>query len=485
MKEKIDFQEFLNEEIVNARQEGKINKYYSALLEALEEKIGREKETTMLEQFEEAASSTDDVTSSNMVEEKIIDALDEKNVIDEEDELVVGNVEEKKEDVEEEKVEENVDIEISDEEVENAYPDSDLSKNAKRYALTYERVMEQYYKLKLDLEKQNVREGKYSYDDKHFYQLMQLKTVAIDYEVYFRNACSGKYVAVADAIAQVKEMQERNEIEIDKYQDENNRMHERQNEKVNSVASQIEECLEKIDDLNSELLNADVEEKKVIMYQISEVREMYIKLNKKLESIKPNPNELASQEMKSKEQNEIESKVNGVHYTKYVNRYGEESLVNNARYLRKEEERDAKENSLDKNGALDSISKAEEKLENAKEKEIDTIRAEVNKGNLDVAENLAEDYIDTYSKDFNKKDDSEVKEFEKVKEEIEQMKKEKDKVIDSNNFSDRTMHADELAMQDALDDEAIKEMEALARGEKPNFGKEKEETAIEENDLIS
>ena len=455
-----DFQEFLNKEILKAKNEGIINEYYDALIEALNRNDQSRFDHDMQRIFSESVEKTEKKPFSSVNEN---DNFSSKSALDGEDDLIVGTSTIK----DEEEQEEEIDIpdvlgdseEVSDEELDEKYPQDDLSKNAKRYAYKYERLMKQYYKLKLALEKENIRKGEYSYDDKHFSQLMTLKEAAINYEIYFRNATNKKYFAVRDSIDSIKEMEEKNEIEFNKFQDENNRIHQKQNVKVDDIVNQIKACLKRIEELNEELQTASQDKKALVINELQQVKDMYIKLNKRLELIKPNPKQLANEEYKSNRQNEIEDKIEGIHYTKYVQRYADESVINNAGYNDKEKRREAKEEKLDSQGSLSSLEDAKEKIGDAKEEAIKSIDKELENGNLETASSLLGTYEKTYSKDFNDNDKYEIDEIKRLKEKI-------DETIKNNALGDRVKPSDQLATEDASSQEIMDELDKLSKGEK-------------------
>ena len=453
-----DFQEYLNEELLKAKNDGVINEYYDALYEAL----NRDEKDTSKEDMQDVFRESVQKTGSD-IEESETTGDNSQNALDGEDELIVGGPTSREIEEEEEEISLPSELgnegELSDEELDEKYPQDDLSKNAKRYALSYERIMQQYYKLKLSLEKENIRKGQYSYDDRHFSQLMTLKSAAISYEIYFRNATHGKYFAVRDAIDSIKDMEEKNEIELKKFQDENNRVHEKQNMRVEDLIQQINSCLKRIEELNNELQTAKPDEKPYILNELRQVQDKYIELNKKLELIRPNPKELAEEEYRSKSQNDIEAGVDGIHYSKYVNRYADESPINNPKYNRKEKERGAKEEKLDSNGALSSLDKAEEKINDAKKESIESIDKEIESGNLGLASELLDSFEKTYGNDFNDKDELEVKKVKELKNKI-------DETIKNNPLGDRVKPSDQLATEDASDPKTMEDLGKLASGER-------------------
>ena len=180
---------------------------------------------------------------------------------------------------------------------------------------------------------------------------------------------------------------------------------------------------------------------------------MYIKVNKKLEQIRPTPKQLAEEEERSIAQNEKMDKEFG-YYEKMSRRKADDkdNILLSTRYLSKEDARNGKEDRLDEIGTSSSLEEAKEKIGDTKEKMLET---ELKKGNLVESSEITDTYIEMYGNDFDKSDEKEIKDIEKLKEEI-------DKTIQNNEYADRTYSADELAERDVS---ILEELESLSRGE--------------------
>ncbi len=409
---KVDFQDLLNEEIVLKNKD----KNARLLLDILEKK-SNEKFTDFLEEFNKSVAKLEKDDKS--LQDKILnksetdkegsrDDLDDGDILISEMMAQSPDSEHESKEGEEKEEEPTIGIEVegelSEEELDEKYPDDDLTISQKKYAYIYEKAMKEYFRLKASLDKQNIRDGEISYDDRNFAKLVRLKEVAVSAEIWFKNSTHGSYVG--EKIDSIGNMEKTCQREMNDYQRQINKDHEIASAKIQSVNNEINDTLDEIEKRSALIADLDDGAKLEVMSELETLEDKYLDLNEKLESMTPNAIEMSRQEEKSKEQAQVEDRRFGfVDYQKQ--RYSSNVTAKDYTAAKSHE---AKEKNLNENGASKLNSITGENAKDVKESMEEAIQDAIDKKDYALAARLADTYQNTLTSDCNIKDDKEVHE---------------------------------------------------------------------------
>ncbi len=415
---KVDFQELLNEEIVVKGR----NKNNEVLLEVLEKKTN-DKKQNFLEEFNKllVRDIKEDKTIQDRVSKDIKAKEDKKEDLSDEDMLIsdmIKNDEEttKEEDKKEEaEISENFGEEVSTEEIEAKYENEDLTNSQKAYAYIYEKAMKEYFKLKMSIERQNIKDGELDTDDRNFLRLMRLKEVATKAELWFKNSTHGSYIG--EKIESIGEMEKSSSYEVSQYQKQNNKQHEASKEKIDSINTEIDSTLDEINSLAQSLDSLEGVAKSDALGKMDDLNKKYIDLNKQLEAMTPDAIELARQEEKLKQQSDIEDREFG-----YVDeRKSRKSTNVTSKEYAREKHVDSKKEDLTENGIVSSNEALEITATDVKNTIEKSIQDAIDNKNYALAAELVDNYQKTLTSDVNSKDDKEVeKKAEEFRKEIDE-----------------------------------------------------------------
>lgn len=489
---KVDFQELLNEEIV---VKGK-NKNNEILIEVLEKRV-KDDHKSFLDEFNEILVR--DIKENKTIQDKVSENIKaEKEENDGSDILISDMIradEEKSKGkgLEEESiVSANLGEEVSEEEIEAKYENEDLSNSQKAYAYIYEKALEEYFRLKINIERQNVKKGELSADDRNFLKLMRLKEVATRAELWFKNSTHGSYVG--EKIESIGEMEKSYTYEVKEYQKQNNRQHEAAKDKVDSVNREINSVLEEISEISENIGNMPEAAKADALSKVDSLNEKYIDLNKKLEMMTPNSLEMEREEERLKEQDAVQDRHFG-----YVDERKKRKSTNvTSREYAKEKTVEGKKDSLSEKGIAYSNDKIEEVAEDVKESMEDSIQEAIENKDYALAEKLVESYQKTLTSDMDKSDDKEVNDkAEDFMDDIEEKSTDDEQEIEDDMAVDFAIGAgigamaasyplivqknqkdisglgeikqpEEIAEETALDKEKMDDVENISEGRKTN-----------------
>lgn len=297
---------------------------------------------------------------------------------------------------------EEANVEVSQEELDKKYENDELTLSQKAYAYMYEQAMREYFNLKIRLEKQSIKDGDFSYDDRNFLKLMRLKEVATKSELWFKNSTHGSYIG--DKIPEISQMEKKEEKELNEYRKQVNKDHEQVNDRIDKINIEKRDTLERIDLLVAKLKDDPDINQDEIVAKIDELNEKYVDLNKNLEAMTPNSIDIARQEEKAKEQTAIEAKEYG-----YIDRQKQRKSENiTEKEVRENKRSDQTKKDLMQNGTSASNDIVTDNIENVKKNMEAAIKKAYDDKDYALALKLVENYQKSLTNDINKEDDARV-----------------------------------------------------------------------------